>query len=299
MAQVPVLEFGGSHVCSALVDFSSGSPRVAHLTHHPLDPDGSREEIATPMLNAALAVPKTRGLAWGISAPGPFDYRNGVALYADKLESVGKFAALQGWDMRAALAEVLDSPASLTFVNDADAFGLGEFAIGAGAGYDKVIFLTLGTGLGSAFIDRGSLVTEGEGLPANGWVYQLQMDGRPIEDFVSSRALRRGYQQLTGVDSDVREIAAAARAGEPLAARVLNEGMESLGRFLAPLCRVFEADAIVIGGGITKSWDLLLAPVQAGLRQADAALGSLPVLRAASGRQTQLVGTALAVPGTV
>ena len=61
--------------------------------------------------------------------PGPFDYANGVCLLTHKLEP------LHGVDLRRALADALRStPASIAFVNDADAFLLGEAWVGAARG---------------------------------------------------------------------------------------------------------------------------------------------------------------------
>ena len=62
----------------------------------------------------------------GVAVPGPFDYANGVCLLTHKLEP------LHGVDLRRALADALRSaPASIAFVNDADAFLLGEAWVGA------------------------------------------------------------------------------------------------------------------------------------------------------------------------
>ncbi|MET7543942.1 ROK family protein [Streptomyces sp. NPDC005507] len=56
-------------------------------------------------------------------------------------------------------------PGALRFPHDADAFGIGEYAAGAAAGHERALCVTLGSGIGSAFIDHGEPVNEGALVP--------------------------------------------------------------------------------------------------------------------------------------
>ncbi len=85
--------------------------------------------------------------------PGPFDYPTGVGRFA----GVGKFESLAGVDVGAGLRERLTGRAErLCFLNDADAFAIGEYRAGAARGHQRVVCLTLGTGWGRRSCPRAA-----------------------------------------------------------------------------------------------------------------------------------------------
>jgi glucokinase len=179
-----------------------------------------------------------------LAVPGPFDYRTGVGRYA----GVAKFEALNGVDVRAALLAALDDPPpEITFVGDAVAFTAGEWVAGAGRGADRVAGITLGTGIGSAFLDRGRPVQDGPSVPPEGRADLLEIDGRPLEETVSTRAVVRAHGRPAAGVLDV------VRAGD---ARALS-AYRRLGVALAPWVRAFGADVVVVGGAVAQSWDVI------------------------------------------
>ncbi|MEV0408238.1 ROK family protein [Actinoallomurus sp. NPDC050550] len=274
----PALEIGGSHVTAALVDASSG---MIAERREPLRPDGTADEIISRILRCARTLPTTKG-RWGVAVPGPFDYERGIALF----EGVGKFDALYGTDLGAALLDGLPGPpSSVTFLNDAVAFLLGEWTAGAAAGHRRASGITLGTGVGSAFLVDGRPVTDGPDVPPEGRVDLLTWEDRPLEDTVSSRAIRARYTGRPA--ADVAEISDRARAGETAAQALLTETFTALGRVLAPWLTRFGAEVLVVGGSMAASWDLLAPPLTAGL----AAAGSHPVtLPACNPQGAALIG---------
>jgi glucokinase len=230
--------------------------------------------------------------AWGIALPGSFDYATGVAWY----RGVGKFDALYGMDLGRALRDALpERMTAATFVNDAHAFLLGEAAVGAAAGHHRAVGITLGTGVGSAFLRDGSVVCSGPHVPPEGRADLLSVDGRPLEDTVSTRAIVRRFTELAGPKAalavrGVREVAEQARAGSGPARAVLDEAFEALGRALGPWIIGFGASVLVMGGSITRAWDLIADPFTRGLRTAGP---TLPVVRrAAHPRDAALIGAA-------
>ncbi len=105
--------------------------------------------------------------ALGFAAPGPFDYANGVSWITHKL------GALYGVDLRSSLSDSSAwLPDAITFVNDADAFLLGEWWAGAATGSRRAVGATLGTGLGSAFLLDGRLVESGPSVPPAGEIHR-------------------------------------------------------------------------------------------------------------------------------
>ncbi|MFF2525136.1 ROK family protein [Streptomyces liangshanensis] len=254
---IPVLEIGGTHVTAALVDLPGR--RVAHRTVLPLDPHGAAGEFLARVRRCAAGLPVPPGARWGVAVPGPFDYATGVARFA----GVGKFEALYGVDLRAALLGGLwHRPGDVVFLNDAHAFVAGEWFAGAARGHRRAVGITLGTGVGSAFLADGRVREDGPGVPPEGRMDLTEAGGRPLEDTVSRRAILARYGDPA---ADVRDVAERARAGEERARLVLARALTVLGEALGPRLADFGATALVVGGSIARSWDLVAPALRGGL----------------------------------
>jgi glucokinase len=126
---------------------------------------------------------------------------------------------------------------------------------------------------------------DGPTVPPHGWAHLLTFEGRPLEDTVSTRAITADYQRRASLARpvEVRDIAAAARDGDGHARAALSTAMEALGATLGPWLARFAADQVIIGGAMSQSWDLLEAPLRAGLERGRAGRdGAAPVLRRAA-----------------
>jgi DNA-binding CsgD family transcriptional regulator len=116
-----------------------------------------------------------------------------------------KFAALYG---RSLAPQFFTPGLPIAFLNDAQAFALGEAAAGAGSAFRRWILVTLGTGVGSAFVAHGEIVTSGPGVPAGGEIW--------AERHLVTRTLQ---QALTAAGTDAlltsreREILGLLRVG--------------------------------------------------------------------------------------
>ena len=280
-----VLEIGGTHVTAALAD--PGRAEIAARVTRRLEAHGSAEDILGTVVSCAARLPAPPGAVWGVAVPGPFDYARGIGLF----EGVGKFDSLRGVDVRAALVKGLSGrPAGMAFLNDAHAFLLGEWHAGAARGHGRCAGITLGTGVGSAFLADGSPQTGGPGVPPQGRADLLQLGGRPLEETVSRRAIRERYG---GGRLDVAAIAFRARTGDDRARTVLDEAFTALGRVLAPYVAAFGASVLVVGGSMTGSWDLIGPALRAGL-------GDTPVIVRTSrlAGDAALLGAAFAAAAT-
>jgi glucokinase len=248
-SHVGSIDIGGSHVTAAIVDHGP-TPRIIERSTFPIDTHGSRDALLGTIDDAVrpLAAGATR---WVVALPGPFDYAQGVGSF----EGVGKFQSLAGVDLRGTFAAMLGVNGQLvTFANDAIAYGMGEWSVSQSRP-PRFLCVTLGTGIGSAFLDRGRAVESGPDVPPHGWVHLLTIAGAPLEDTVSTRAILRSYS-----DSDiltVRDIAERARSGEQRARVVLATAMDELGQALAPWVQRFGATEVVVGGSMSRSWDVL------------------------------------------
>ncbi|MFJ1608902.1 ROK family protein [Streptomyces sp. NPDC088253] len=262
---VSVLEVGGTHATAASVDIETRGLRLGRSFREVVDGDGSAEEILSALLRCAAHLPAQGVSRWAVALPGPFDYERGIGRY----EGVGKFDALRGFDLRAALTASLPGATTVSFWNDADAFVLGEWWAGAARGHRSVAGITLGTGVGSCFLRDGRILRHGPGVPPEGRVHALRYADKPLEETVSRRALRRAYARATGTSPpDVREIARRARHGDRAAASVFAETFSALGRVLGPLLAAFEPTVLLVGGAIAGAWDLVAEPLRTGLTEA-------------------------------
>lgn len=290
---VPVLEIGGSHVTAALVDLPAGEVLPGSV-RRVLAGSSPAPDILETIIACALAVPAPRGAAWGVAIPGPFDYQRGVALFS----GVGKFESLYGVDMRAALnARLPGPPGPVRFLNDAHAFMRGESLFGAAVGHDRCVGITLGTGVGSAFLANGTVCDHGPAVPPEGRADLLRIDGRPLEDVVSSRAIRRDYRQRSGAQPPgVAWIAQRAGGGDMIAAEVLRTAFERLGEALGPWLTAFGATMLVAGGSMTGSWNLIRPALETGIGRTGkpSASPGMAISVAARGDDAALLGAASA-----
>jgi glucokinase len=278
MTVVGALDIGGTHVAAGRVRLSSATIEPDARMRLDLT-DGT--ELLERVLEAArsIATPETR--SFGVAVPGPFDYDHGISLVSHKLHG------LYGINVRRELGLAVGlTDSAVLFLNDAEAFLLGEWWVGAARGHRRAVGITLGSGLGSAFLEDGRLVRSGPGVPADGDLYRLPFRGQPAEETISRGALLARYGSNDG--TDVEQIAERARAGEPRAQRVFEEMAADLADFLAAPLEAFEPTCLVVGGSIAHAWDLLEPALVRGL----AADPQLSIARALNIEDAVLLGAA-------
>ncbi len=285
---VLAFDVGGSHVAAALVDLTTLS--VEGAQSRPLDTRGSAEAVMDAFGEIGAGVlaiaPARRPAGIAVAMPGPFDYQNGICYIRDQ----AKYDRLYGFDFRRGMTARFPQfpPCAIRFVNDASAALLGEIRAGAAAGAERVIGLTLGTGIGSAFAVRGRIVTKGPGVPPHGYLYCLPWQDGTVEDILSSRGLQERYQKAVGKTLDAKEIAALAGT-DPLAQKVMEDFGRDLGAVLLPFATSFRPEVIVLGGAIARSAHLFLPAAHKAIEKTGARLKVFHLLDYAA-----LVGAAVA-----
>ena len=273
----PVIDVGGTHVTAAFVDTVRWQTVDGTRQRTPLRSDGSAAEIVATLASAIRPLGDLSASILGVSMPGPFDYDTGIGRFHD----VGKFDALNGVDVGSALCTALPTPpAGIVFLNDASAFAIGEWIGGTAQGARRVVGITLGTGVGSAFLDRGHVISDGPDVPPNGYAHLLRIDGQPLEDVVSRRAIIAAYQwarSATESDTarppavDVDTIERRAADGDAIARGVIDHAIGALGAALRPWLVRFGAEILVVGGGIATAWELIEPALRDGLLRTDTA----------------------------
>lgn len=253
-----LLDVGGTYIKSAV--FSKEGDLWENAAEiHPTHSDASAEQILCGM-GEVIAKATERILAShhvlagvGVSFPGPFNYFTGVSLMKHKFQNLYGISLL---DYLRTLPQVTPE-VPVVFGHDANSALEGEMWKGAAQGHLQAAMVTLGTGLGFAYAKQGLVQMNETGGPALSVYSRPYRDGI-LEDYVSRRACLRRYAELTGAvfEGDVVDIAQAAREGHPAAKQTFVEMAAALAEGIRPLLRENEIDCLVVGGQISKSFDI-------------------------------------------
>jgi len=267
------LDVGGTSLKAALIS-SKGRVLKGSFNKILIDSQGSREHIIrtfTKIVSMMLDTVKEKKLnlaGLSISTCGPFDLDNGVFLMKHK------YASVYGISLKEVLRKHSNLPEKIPIVFDYDSWSFvrGEAWVGAARNYNRIVGLTLGGGLGSAFMVDGKIVTEGKGVPPLGSFWDLPYKGGIFEEMapVCKRSIIRRYRELGGEyreGMDVKDIALRAlEKRDRQALQVFKELGTELGQVLKPFMLEFRPDCIIFGGGISKSSTLFIRSFRAQLR---------------------------------
>ncbi|MEV4523074.1 ROK family protein [Micromonospora tulbaghiae] len=293
---VAALDIGGTKTTAALV--TAGGEVVGRHTA----PTPGRSGAAAVLDTAAGLVEKLRAdapgavRALGVGSAGVIDSTSGLVLSATDV--------LTGWtgtDLRGDLSRRLGVP--VTVINDVHAHALGEARHGAAAGYDTVLYVAVGTGVGASFV-LGDAVLAGAHSAAGHAGHQpspyagslaCTCGGRGhLEAIAAGPALAAEYVRRTGRPvADLRAVAALAAGGDETAREVVRLGGAAVGSAVGGLVNVLDPAAVVVGGGVTG----LGEPWWRALRDAVPAetlpgLAGVPVLASTLGPDAPLLGAA-------
>lgn len=212
--------------------------------------------------------------AIGVSCGGPLDSKKGIIMSPPNL---------YGWD-NIKIVEILKKQFRIEtkLQNDANACALAEWKFGAAKGYENVIFLTFGTGMGAGLILNNTLYTgtndmAGEighiRLENNGPVgygksgsFEGFCSGGGIAQLAKTRVLEKlqmgekvsfccNIEELDCINAKI--VADAAMKGDTLAIEIYKECGRYLGRGLSILIDILNPEIIVLGSIFSRSKDLL------------------------------------------
>ena len=222
--------------------------------------------------------PENQGVdAIGIAAPGPLDSNEGVVMAAPNIP---------GWvdlPLRKHLEDRFQIP--VVVGNDANLAAVGEWKYGAGKGHHHLIYLTVSTGIGGGVIIDDRLLLGDRGLAAELGHVTVLHDGPlcgcgqrgHLEAIASGTAIARWVEEELkrgSVSSLVNErpvtakaVSKAAHAGDKLAIAALERAGRFIGQALADYLHIFNPTAVIIGGGVSLSGNLLLDPLCESLKK--------------------------------
>lgn len=241
-------DVGGSHITTALVDISQQQLIQETLVREKVNPQGTPEEIIDnwgSCIFRSIKGYENQVQHYGIAMPGPFDYDKGIS----KIKNVAKFDSLFGLNVKDMLALSLGTTASqIRMMNDAGSFLQGEVYAGSAMGFNHVIGLTLGTGLGTARYH------DGVGEDANLWCKPFK--NSIAEDYISTRWFINRYQELSGLPiKDVKALAEIYET-EEFARLIFKEFGLNLALFIEEFIKKDHPEVVIIGGNIANAYHL-------------------------------------------
>ncbi len=229
-------------------------------------------------------------LAVGVAVPG----------LVDDVTGIGVWSANLGWrdlDLRGGIAAHVDVPVAIG--HDVRSGLLAEHRLGAAREADNVLFVPLGTGLASAILCRGQLVTGSLWTGEIGHIVVVP-DGPLcacgqrgcLEALSSAGAIGRRWSEATGLVGDAEEVARRAEAGEPEARRIWQEAIDALAIMVAPVVAAAGTELVLIGGGLVHAGDTLLEPLRTALTARLGGRDDVAVHAAALGDRAGSLGAA-------
>lgn len=212
----------------------------------------------------------------GIGTPGAANRNTGIVLYSNNL-------GFNNTPLGKMLSDIIGKDVFVE--NDANAAAYGEVINGAGKGYDNVVVITLGTGVGGGIIIDGKIYTGFNFCGAELGHTVIEYNGRQcscgrkgcFEAYASATALIKATKDAMLADKSTKmwEIADGKienvdgktafdgmRAGDKTAISVVEEYINYLGCGLTNVINIFQPEMLLIGGGICKEGANLTAPLE-------------------------------------
>lgn len=278
------IDLGGTFVKAGVVDENCNI--VAKVSVDSADVAGDAEKVADRMAECARQALANANLTMddvesiGIGTPGSVDPNTGMIIYANNLNFLNT-------PMRQYLEARTGKKIYLE--NDANVAAYGEVLAGAAKGYNDAIVITLGTGVGGGIIIDGKIYSGFNHFGGELGHAVIVKGGRQctcgrkgcLEAYSSATALIKMTQEAmeANKDSKLWEVAKtleevngktafdAMRLGDPVGAEVVNQYIQYLGCGLANFVNIFQPEILLIGGGISKEGETLLAPLREILKE--------------------------------
>ena len=271
------IDLGGTFIKGGIVD-DLGNIILEDKT--PTESEKGAEGVAANIAALANSLMARVGLGkddvegLGMGVPGMIDSRAGNVIYSNNLKwqdfRIGKqVSALTGLNVKIA--------------NDANVAALGEAKFGAAKGFDNVVMLTLGTGVGGGVVAEGVLMEGNKGAGAELGHMVIVKDGEQctcgrkgcLEAYASASALIRDTKRAMeahkdskmwecgGLDKVTGKVSFDYKDCDPYAKAVVDGYIEALACGIMNLANIFRPETVLLGGGVCAQGDVLVKPLQA------------------------------------
>ncbi|MDP3936543.1 MAG: ROK family protein [Deltaproteobacteria bacterium] len=260
MKDILALDVGGTHIRSAWVtDSGMRDDERVHADLRGLTTAagaGAQEALLAALVqHIELRLEEGNAHAVALGMPGFID-RHGVIAASPNLPGISDFP------LKRLLGERLTLP--VTVANDALCAARGAWLL-EDPRPPSLAMLTLGTGVGGGLVLDGRPVIGDGGTAMEIGHIPMVPKGHPcgcgkrgcLEQYASATALTRIDAEAGGPGRDARELAEAANSGEARAREIYQDAGRYLGLGVATLVQLVDVRTVRIGGGLTRSWNLL------------------------------------------
>lgn len=280
--QVIGIDLGGTKIYGAISDFNGNFLHEISFEHHKTQSEESLQ-VVFQVIDQLLKVAVRRNFpvrGIGIGVPGITDPNSGVVSLAP---------ALNWYDfpLKACLFEKYSYPVIIE--NDVNLAALGEAWFGSEESREQnLVLIAIGTGIGAGIVINGSIYSGVHHLA--GEIGYLLLDrrqlGRPYPGFGAFEQIasgtgiaNRGRLSLQNrpILSHSEPVSAegvfvAARLNEPWAQEIVSETVDYLAQAIAAITLLYDPEVVLLGGGVSRSADLLITPIQKRLA------GAIPII---------------------
>lgn len=260
------IDVGGTKIAFGLIADSAPTRPIAHERIASRDGDATVQDALAKALVRARELAAEQGVTIGrigIGSPGVVDPVRGFVVSASP--------TIPGWpgtDLLAIVRKVF--PAEPVHIhNDVRVWAFGEHRLGAGRDFPdaRILYVSLGTGVGGAVLEKGQLL-ESPRATAGEINELLTMDYRGMADraeniasgeslaryyneiFCNPQVTRIGWRERNADDVDLREVLRRREAGDELAARIVDGNLAGLGAAVGGMARAMDIEVVVLGGGV-------------------------------------------------
>ena len=255
MENVFALDIGGSKIVLALV---SPEGKILRIEKEELPPFYGVEVVKKTIRKLHHLFPNENVSSIGSTVPALADHKKGIWLYSP-------FNKIRDFPLGDFLTEEFSVPSFVD--NDVNACAIGEKRFGACQKEDDFLWVTVSNGIGGALFLKGELYRGKNGNA--GEIGHMRMDFSSdapfcgcghqgcLEATSSGRGISARYATLTGKQLEANEIASLARQGEEKAKEAVAYSATLLGRAISYVVNLLNLPLVILGGGVSQSFDLL------------------------------------------
>ncbi|NLJ15733.1 MAG: ROK family protein [Clostridiales bacterium] len=272
------VDLGGTNIKTGVVDENFNIVASSNIkTNLPRSAEEIAQSIADGVLlaceKANIKLDNVKNI--GIGTPGAANRNTGIVLYSNNL-------GFKNTDLGGMLQNKLNK--SIAIENDANAAAYGEYLAGGGKGYNNIVVVTLGTGVGGGIIINGEIYTGFNFCGAELGHTVIEKDGRActcgrkgcFEAYSSASALismtkeamkENKNSKMWEIVGDLNNVDGKTafdgmRADDKYAKEVVDKYISYLGTGLVNIVNIFQPEVLLIGGGICKEGDNIIKPLE-------------------------------------
>src|SRR3989338_1214541 len=277
MTQYLGVDVGGTKIHAALID---ASLKTIRKTTTPTEPKKGRKHTIKNIINAIKEIEAGKPRTTGIGMPGYTDSKG-------KQQITPNIPSFTNYPLKKELEKKLGR--KIRMENDAHCFMLAESSAGAAKGMKNAIGLTLGTGIGGGAITEGKLLHGKNGGAAH-FGHTITEKGKTLEELCGGKNLEKRHYELTGRKMTAQQIFKSKGKKQK---EIIKEYYKNLATGITNLINTFNPEAVILGGGISKSIQLKRLQKEIRKRANTPLTKETKILKSRLGSKAGVVGAAI------